>query len=146
LSNNNSNEEKNANEMRVLVGDSLLFGVILSTAIVAVGLILMFVETSTGYNCDLSSLSCLLTSVSTSPGVYPSTFTGIIQGLVQAKPYAIIELGIIVLIATPVVRVITSLGVFAAEKDTKFIAITLVVLVILLFSFFVVPFIPLFKA
>ncbi len=129
--------------MRLIVSNSLRLGVFLSMAIVITGLFLMLISGSTGYNCDLSTLSCLLSN--TVRGSYPTTIVGIIQGLSQAKPYSIIELGVIVLIATPAIRVLTSLGVFVAEKDRKFVLITLFVFVVLLFSFFAVPFIQLLK-
>lgn len=47
---------------------------------------------------------------------------------------AIIQLGIIILIATPVVRVITCLIVFAAERDTLYVLLSLFVLAVLLLA------------
>ncbi len=105
---------------------------------------------STGYQCDFTSasLNCLLNyNAAVIPhGDYPNTLISIASGVVALKPFAIIELGVIVLLATPVFRVGASLVLFAIEKDRPFILITLFVLLVLLFSFFVVPFIPLFKA
>jgi len=46
----------------------------------------------------------------------------------------IIQFGLILLIATPVVRVAFSAVAFAFEKDHLYIAITLIVLTILLYS------------
>ena len=66
--------------------------------------------------------------------------------MVAVKPFAIIQLGVIILLATPVLRVTSSLVLFAFEKDRAFVLITLFVLAVLLFSFFIVPMIPIFKA
>jgi uncharacterized membrane protein len=137
-------EDPRAKKMRFVVGNSLLVGVLLSMATVFVGVILLFLN-GTGYACSLSDLGCLLKSSGASSD-YPTTILGTIQGLLELKPFAVIELGVIILIATPVVRVITSIGVFVVEGDRKFVVITIAVFLILLFSFFVVPFLPFFKA
>jgi uncharacterized membrane protein len=58
------------------------------------------------------------------------------------KPYAVIDLGLLVLLATPVARVVVSVPLFAEQKRYAFVAITATVLVILLLSMFVVaPFV-----
>jgi uncharacterized membrane protein len=46
----------------------------------------------------------------------------------------LIQLGLLVLIATPVVRVITCLAGFALERDWMYAAVSLIVLVCLLSS------------
>ena len=47
---------------------------------------------------------------------------------------AIIECGLLLLIATPVARVFFSIIAFALEKDRLYVVLTLIVLVILLYS------------
>ena len=47
---------------------------------------------------------------------------------------ALIQLGLLVLIATPIARVILSVFVFLYERDWPYVFITLVVLGILLYS------------
>src|SRR5579863_5450029 len=59
-------------------------------------------------------------------------FDGIIGGMLAFKGQAIIQFGIILLIATPVVRVAFSAIGFLMEKDYLYTAITLVVLLIIL--------------
>jgi uncharacterized membrane protein len=49
-------------------------------------------------------------------------------------PQAIIMIGLLILIATPVARVVFSLAAFAMERDRAYIVITLIVLVVLLYS------------
>ena len=49
---------------------------------------------------------------------------------------AIIQLGLLLLIATPVARVLFSAIAFAIERDYMYVVITLIVLAILLYSLF----------
>lgn len=143
-------DQKKYELMQKVLSKTLLYGVVLSTAIIIIGLLYMATSYSTGYQCDFTSasLSCILNyNAAVIPhGDYPNTLASIVSGLVQLKPFAIIQLGVIVLLATPVFRVSTSLILFAIEKDRAFVWITLFVLLVLLFSFFVVPEIPIFKA
>jgi len=63
-------------------------------------------------------------------------FSGIFDGIITFKGQAIIQLGIILLIATPVIRVAFSAVGFLMEKDYLYTAITLIVLLIILASMF----------
>jgi uncharacterized membrane protein len=51
-----------------------------------------------------------------------------------APPQVVILIGLLILIATPVARVVFSLVAFALERDWMFVAITAVVLVVLAYS------------
>ncbi len=61
---------------------------------------------------------------------------GIIHGIVTGRGRAIIQAGIILLIATPIIRVIFSAIGFVLEKDYLYLGITLLVLLIILASMF----------
>ena len=61
---------------------------------------------------------------------------GIARAATTGSRRAIIQLGLLVLIATPVARVLFSVFAFARERDWAYVCITLVVLVILLYSLF----------
>ena len=60
--------------------------------------------------------------------------SGILHGARALEPAAIIQLGLLLLIATPVARVAFSVVAFAEERDWLYVAITLIVLGLLLFS------------
>jgi uncharacterized membrane protein len=60
----------------------------------------------------------------------------IFRGVLQLDARAIIQLGLLLLIATPVARVLFSAIAFALERDAMYVVITLIVLAILLFSLF----------
>ena len=52
----------------------------------------------------------------------------------QWSPQGVIQLGLLILIATPVARVVFSLVGFALERDRVYVAITIVVLAVLLYG------------
>jgi uncharacterized membrane protein len=57
------------------------------------------------------------------------------HGLATADPATIIQFGVMLLIATPVARVAFALVAFAIERDRLYVAVSLIVLAVLLFSF-----------
>ena len=62
------------------------------------------------------------------------TVSGIIRGAASFHGRNIIQLGLLLLIATPVARVAFSVVAFALEHDRLYVVITLIVLAVLLFS------------
>jgi len=59
---------------------------------------------------------------------------GIFGGVARGSSVSIIQLGILLLIATPLVRVILALVGFLVEKDRLYTLVSAIVLLILLFS------------
>ena len=130
-------EEPREDAFTSLIGFVLRYGVIASSAIVTLGCILLFAEGQTGYNTLTSAQQLVDTQSRFLIGSVP-----LLQGVASFKPYAVIDLGLLVLLATPVARVVVSIPLFAAEKRYIFVAITATVLAILLLSTFVVaPFV-----
>lgn len=62
------------------------------------------------------------------------TLGGVLHGVRQLHAQAIIQLGLLLLIATPVLRVVASIVGFAAEGDRMYVIFTAIVLSILLYS------------
>lgn len=60
---------------------------------------------------------------------------GVLAGVGRLESQAIVQLGLILLIATPVARVLVSLVAFALQRDRLYVTITAIVLAVLLFSF-----------
>jgi uncharacterized membrane protein len=58
------------------------------------------------------------------------------NGLAAGDPATIIRLSVVLLIATPVARVAFALLVLAIERGRLYVAVSLTVLAVLLFSFF----------
>ena len=62
------------------------------------------------------------------------TICGVFSSVFQLSSRGIIELGLLVLIATPIARVAFSLLAFALERDRVFVGITLFVLALLMYN------------
>jgi uncharacterized membrane protein len=63
-----------------------------------------------------------------------STLTGVIAGAIALQPAAIVQLGIVLLIATPVARVLLTLIAFAIQRDWMYVLISAIVLALLTYS------------
>lgn len=63
-----------------------------------------------------------------------TSIPAIIQSVLAFKARGIIQLGLILLVATPLARVVFSLIAFAIQRDKIYVAITLIVLIILSLS------------
>ena len=64
------------------------------------------------------------------------TIPGVIQSVIHGRGRGLIQLGLLVLIATPIARVALSIVGFAIERDRLYVVFTLIVLMILLYSLF----------
>lgn len=116
-----------------LIATLLLGGVGISAALLLLGVVLFLVTGRSGYG-DVTSVAALIGP--NAGAAYPHTFGGILRGVSELRSFAIVELGTIVLIATPVLRVAASVLLFFAEEDHVFVVVTLAVLVLLLSSIF----------
>jgi uncharacterized membrane protein len=61
---------------------------------------------------------------------------GIVQGAVNFTPKSVIQLGLLLLIATPVARVVLCIVGFARQRNILYVAVSTVVFAILILSFF----------
>ena len=65
-----------------------------------------------------------------------NTLSGILSGAVHGQSLAIIQLGLLMLIATPIARVLFSVVAFLAERDYLYVVVSAIVLAVLLCSLF----------
>lgn len=124
-----SKEFWNEQDVEQYIGKLLRYGVILACTITSFGGILYLIQ-SNGRMPDYSSVP----SGQPFPGVqqYLREFSTILSRVFDFDGAAIIQLGVIVLIATPIIRVAFSAVSFLIEKDYLYVAITLIVLCIIL--------------
>jgi uncharacterized membrane protein len=61
---------------------------------------------------------------------------GIVQNVLTFRGRGLIQLGLLVLIATPVARVVFSVYAFFRQRDRTYVVVTLIVLAVLLYSLF----------
>ena len=114
--------------IEIILGNLLRIGVLVSAAVVLLG------------------ASIYLSRHAHDPADYhifrgePSeyrTIRGVIQSVIvgRGRGQSIIQLGLLLLIATPIARVAFSVVGFAIERDRLYVAFTLIVLAVLLYSF-----------
>ncbi len=121
--------------MELLIAQLLRVGVLLSFIILAVGICAVVATGQTGYDqIRLDDLNSIVQYHAGHPP-FPNSLGDVATGILQFKPYAIIALGLIVLIAIPVFRVAVSVIAFAWERDRLYVLITAFVLAMLLLSF-----------
>jgi uncharacterized membrane protein len=108
-----------------LLGNLLRLGVVLAAAVVLAGGTVFLARHGTepppyhvfrGEPTDLRSVG------------------GIVGDVFNARGRGLIQFGLLLLIATPVARVVLSALIFAAERDKRYVVFTLVVLAVLIYS------------
>lgn len=116
-------------DLNDLVGYTLRIGVIISIALIIIGFIL--VSNNPSFPQLMSPTSRVNTSV-INPATVPS-------GAFKGNGLDLILLGLMVLIATPVARVLIGIIKFAREKNTLYTVITLIVFFNLMLAIFILP-------
>ena len=117
-------------KVELLISNLLRTGVITSLIVVLTGLVVSFL-----HHPDYVHSPAELRQV-ISPG-HPAwhSLGGLASGLAHLRGEAIIVAGLLLLIATPVMRVAVSIVAFLVERDWRFAAITAFVLAMLILSF-----------
>jgi uncharacterized membrane protein len=110
---------------QLVVAGVLLAGVATAGSLIVLGFAASLLV---GWNGSLTGAAAIPTA--------PTDFGDLPARLAILQPLAITQLGLLVLIATPVVRVAISVVGFALEGDRLYVAITAAVLTILLLSLF----------
>ena len=64
------------------------------------------------------------------------SFGSVLHAIAAGDPAATIQVAVLLLIATPVARVVFALIAFAIERDRLYVAVSTVVLAVLLYGFF----------
>jgi uncharacterized membrane protein len=100
----------------------LRIGVIVSVAVMLVGLVLAFVQGG-------------LTQQTMENTPFSTNFTALGHGLGRLDPFALMELGVLLLVLTPIMRVFTAMVLFAVEEhDRLYASVTFLVFVLTLGS------------
>ncbi len=122
-----SSKRLNDQQIEVVIGNLLRAGVMLAAAVVLFGAVLY-----------LARHGHEVVSFSTFHGEPENlkSLSGIVHAAFQMNARAIIQLGLLLLIATPVARVAFSAVAFFIEGDYLYVGITMIVLIVLLYSLF----------
>jgi uncharacterized membrane protein len=120
----NAQEER---RLDIIIGNLLRAGVVVAAAVVLFGGALYIARHGSEYP-----------SYKTFRGEPADlrTIPGVLHDIAAFRARGIIQLGLLLLIATPVARVAFSFWAFARLRDARYVVITLIVLGLLLFSIF----------
>jgi uncharacterized membrane protein len=127
VSGNARRERLTPDQFRAVVSTVLRTGVVTAAALTSVGFAMSLLV---GWNGSLLGAAPTASA--------PTDFSRLVSGLLALRPVAFAQAGLLVLLATPVLRVATSVAGFWLEGDRLYVAITLAVLAVLLGSIFLV--------
>ena len=113
--------------MELIMGRLLQVGVLLASTVVLIGGFL-YLHSYAASPTDLRRFS-------SEPAAFRNT-AALFRDTRRGDPAAIIQIGILLLIATPIARVIFAGIAFAIERDRLYVAISMVILMVLLMGFF----------
>ena len=114
-------------QMETIMGRLLQVGVLLASSVVLVGGVLYVRAhhaTAPNYRTFSSEPAKL------------RKLGDLVHGIAVGDPAAVIQFGVLLLIATPMARVAFALVAFAIERDKLYVAVSVTVLAVLLFGFF----------
>lgn len=112
-------------QMDLIIAALLRVGVMVSAAVVLVGGIYYVVK----YGANLPNY----TAFHGEPREFRSV-PGIVSAALALRSRGIIELGLLLLILTPIARVVFSVIAFAVQRDRTYVVVTLIVLAVLAFN------------
>ncbi len=138
-----NNDQKNKKEEEALASKILvaylIWSVIISISIIIIGVLEYLITGNTGYGQH--PLSQLITAHGNSVNAFPYYLNNIITGVTEFKSFAIIQLGVLILLLTPFARIFLQIFIFAMERDRAFVAIATTVFIILMISLYMIRFI-----
>lgn len=108
------------------LGNLLRFGVLLSAAVVFIGACIYLVRHGAEPMPEYAKFQGVKPSLRDLHGIVAEAWGGSGRGIIQ--------LGVLILIATPIGRVVFSVCSFAWQRDWMYVAVTLIVLAALLYS------------
>lgn len=135
--------DKAVADMEAVISNALRYGVLTSFFVILAGSLWFFLSGHAGYAGLTTAGKHAATALTTYHGKSnaslhsPTTPGDVISGLRQGKSYALISLGLLLLIATPVLRVAVSVFTFLWDRDRLYAAITTYVLAVLIVSFLI---------
>jgi uncharacterized membrane protein len=118
-------------QVELLISHVLRFGVVISLLVVVVGTAVSF-----SHHPAYFSSTAEMHRLSGDKAVFPHTLGDVLRQAARGEGAAIVMVGLVLLIATPVLRVAISIFAFAFQRDRIFVVITSIVLILLLVSFF----------
>lgn len=122
---NNTEQKLTNHEMEIIIGTLLRIGVIAAASVVFLGgIIYLLRHGSAKANYQVFQYG----------PAYLRNVQGILGNASTFHGRGLIQLGLLILLATPIARVAVSIFTFARKRDTLYVIITLIVFCILIYS------------
>jgi uncharacterized membrane protein len=128
-------EERTASDLQGAVSIVLRVGVVVSSALMAVGTVLTLVLSGSRSRAARSVPSLRRGALHPTDAAVYRSIAAVWRALAHQPGPALVMVGVLLLIATPVLRVAVSVVGYALERDRRFVVVTAVVLAVLLASF-----------
>ena len=125
-----SETEERVRGVEILISGLLRAGVLMSLTMIIAGTVMTFVR-----HPEYLSSQTALQHLAQPGAAFPHTQRDVWFGVTALEGQAVVTLGLLLLIATPVLRVAISIFVFIYQRDWTYALITLAVLSLLLLSF-----------
>ena len=117
--------------MQILISRTLRLGVTIASVLAGIGGIFYFIQHG-GELLDVEKYQSFAYSDAQNPAT--TTFTGILQGACSGNSESLIQLGVIALLLTPIMRVVLSLFDFMKQRDWLYVGITAFVLLVIIMN------------
>jgi uncharacterized membrane protein len=112
-------------QVKQVVGRLLQLGVLLAALVTLVGGVMVLAQHGSGPAAY---------DVFRGEPAHLRSLVAIVRGALAGQPMSIVQLGLLLLIATPVVRVAFTLVAFALQRDRLYVLVTTIVLALLLYG------------
>ena len=112
-------------EIEQVIGRLLQYGVLLAAAVTLVGGVMLLLQ-----HCSTPASFAVFQG---EPAQLRS-ITAILSGAFSGSAMSVVQLGLLLLIATPVARVAFTLVAFAIQRDRLYVLVTTIVLALLLYG------------
>lgn len=111
--------------MQILISRTLRWGVTIASVLAGIGGVFYFIQHGTEL-LDTEKYHNFAYTDAQNPAT--TTFGGIFEGAIAGNSESLIQLGVIALLLTPIMRVVLSLFDFVKQRDWLYVAITAFVL------------------
>ncbi len=112
--------------LEIAIGRMLQTGVLLAAAVVLIGGVMYLLHAPAGPRPDYSHFHSVAESLRTPGGIW--------HGVLHGDAESMIQFGLLLLIATPVFRVVVAGVGFAVERDQLYVWVSVAVFAVLLYS------------
>ena len=117
--------------MQILISRTLRWGVTIASVLAGIGGVFYFIQHG-ATPLDASKYTACSYADAQNPAT--TTLSGILQGAFAGNSESLIQLGVVALLLTPIMRVVLSLFDFVKQRDWLYVGITAFVLAVIIIN------------